>query len=323
MAKRKLVSFDWALKKLLRSKANFDILEGFLTELLNQDITILEILESEANKETQLDKFNRVDLKVRNALNEIIIIEVQYNTEYDYLQRILFGTAKVITEHMHEGGAYSKVCKVISVNILYFDLGHGEDYVYHGTTRFLGIHKHDELKLTQKQQQLYNKKTIQQDYPDYYLIKVNQFDDKATDTLDEWIYFLKNAEIKDEFNAKGLKKAQQELDILKLTPEQRQIYDRYQADMHYQASMVESSYGSGKIDGKIEGKIEGKFEGKIEGIVEKSQEDIIEVLEVRFDAVTNEIKERIVAINDPDLLKQLHRKALTVTSLGEFNHTHK
>ena len=61
---RRLVSFDWAIKKLLRSKVNFGILEGFLSELLNSDIKILQVIESESDKETTNDKFNRVDLKV-------------------------------------------------------------------------------------------------------------------------------------------------------------------------------------------------------------------------------------------------------------------
>ncbi|MCI5139414.1 MAG: Rpn family recombination-promoting nuclease/putative transposase, partial [Candidatus Electrothrix sp. AR1] len=151
MPKRKLVSFDWAMKKLLRSKANFDILEGFLSELLKDDIHILEILESESNKEEQQDKFNRVDLKVRNQDNELVIIEVQYDRELDYLQRILFSTAKVITEHLSEGDPYSSVTKVISVNILYFNLGQGSDYVYHGSTSFLGIHNQDILQLSESQ----------------------------------------------------------------------------------------------------------------------------------------------------------------------------
>jgi len=46
---RKLISFDWAIKRILRSKANFEILEGFLSELLKEDITILEVLESESD----------------------------------------------------------------------------------------------------------------------------------------------------------------------------------------------------------------------------------------------------------------------------------
>ena len=48
-------------------------IEGFLTELLKEEITILEVLESEGNKENKQDKFNRVDLKVKNDKEELII----------------------------------------------------------------------------------------------------------------------------------------------------------------------------------------------------------------------------------------------------------
>ncbi|MCI5190179.1 MAG: Rpn family recombination-promoting nuclease/putative transposase [Candidatus Electrothrix sp. AS4_5] len=250
MSKRKLISFDWAMKKLLRSKANFEILEGFLSELLKDSIHILEILESEGDKEDRRDKFNRVDLKVRNQKNEVIIIEVQYDREFDYLQRILFGTSKVLTEYLNEGDPYSKVVKVISINILYFDLGHGKDYVYHGITSFQGLHHQDTLELSENQQALYNTKKIHQIFPEYYLIKVNNFDDIANDTFDEWIYFLKNEEIKENFKAKGLIKAKQELDILKLPEQERLAYEKYQDDLHYQASMVESSYTIGKLKEK-------------------------------------------------------------------------
>ena len=256
MSKRRLISFDWAMKKLLRSKANFEILEGFLSELLKDNIHILEILESEGNKEDSHDKFNRVDLKVKNQKNEIIIIEVQYEREFDYLQRILFGTSKVITEHLHESDPYSEIVKVISVNILYFDLGQGEDYVYHGSTSFKGLHNQDLLELSDDQQELYNKNQIYQIFPEYYLVKVNNFNDIAKDTLDEWIYFLKNKEIKENFKAKGLKKAKQELDILKLPEQERVAYEKYQDDLHYQASMVESSYTIGVKKGEKQKAIE-------------------------------------------------------------------
>ena len=118
---RKLITFDWAIKRLLRSKANFGILEGFLTELLKEDITILDVLESEANQAYKLDKFNRVDLKVRNSKEEIIIIEIQYDRELDYLQRIFYAATKTAIEHIKLSQAYSSIIKVISINILYFD----------------------------------------------------------------------------------------------------------------------------------------------------------------------------------------------------------
>ncbi len=197
MSKRKLISFDWAMKKLLRSKANFEILEGFLSELLKEDIQVIEILESESNKEHLRDKYNRVDLKVKNQNDEVIIIEVQYEREFDYLQRILYGTSKMVTEHLHESDPYSKIVKIISVNILYFDLGQGKDYVYHGVTAFTGLHQKDLLQLSEDQQELYCKHELHQVFPEYYLVKVNNFDDIARDTLGEWIYFLKNEEIKE------------------------------------------------------------------------------------------------------------------------------
>lgn len=278
MSKRKLISFDWAMKKLLRSKANFEILEGFLSELLRENIRILELLESESNKEDSKDKFNRVDLKVKNDKEEIIIIEVQYDREFDYLQRIVFGTSKVITEHIEKSAAYSEIVKVISINILYFDLGQGSDYIYHGTTAFKGLHSQDLLQLSEEQQELYGKSKIHEIFPEYYLIKVNNFDDIAKDSLDEWIYFLKNEEIREDFKAKGIRKAKQELDILKLPEEERLAYERYQDDLHYQASMVESSYTIGVIKGERKGKEKGRAEGRAEGQIEGKREVAVKLL---------------------------------------------
>ena len=57
------IRFDWAIKRLLRQKANFDVLEGFLTVFLNEEVKIIEILESESNQQKEDDKFNRVDIK--------------------------------------------------------------------------------------------------------------------------------------------------------------------------------------------------------------------------------------------------------------------
>jgi hypothetical protein len=45
MASREIVSFDWAIKNILRDKANFDVLEGFLFALLKEKITITQIIE--------------------------------------------------------------------------------------------------------------------------------------------------------------------------------------------------------------------------------------------------------------------------------------
>ena len=85
MCKKTLVSFDWAIKSILRDKANFDVLEGFLSTLLSRDITVVSILESESTQRYETDKFNRVDLVVENEKGELLVIEVQSNRETNYL----------------------------------------------------------------------------------------------------------------------------------------------------------------------------------------------------------------------------------------------
>ena len=166
--KDKYIRFDWAIKRLLHNKANFGVLEGFLTVLLGEEIHILEILESEGNQQREDDKFNRVDIKARNSKDEIILVEVQNTRELYYLERILYGVAKTITEHIDLGEIYSNVKKVYSISILYFDIGQGSDYLYHGQNTFLGVHTGDHLKVTTKEQGAIVRKLPAEIFPEYF-----------------------------------------------------------------------------------------------------------------------------------------------------------
>ncbi len=241
------IRFDWAIKRLLRNKANFGILEGFLSELLGEDIKIESILESESNKQSLDNKANRVDLLVQNTKGELIIIEVQSDFMRDYLMCMIFGTSKLVIDNMDAGMLYSKVKKIISVNIVYFDLGHGEDYIYHGATNFIGLNKNDQLHLSKQEQLMYHTDKIAKIYPEYYIIKVNQFDNIAKNTLDEWINFLKNEEVKEGSHAKGLNEAKEKLTLLKLSDEERKDYDRYIANWRDNESALLSNFEAGEL----------------------------------------------------------------------------
>ena len=235
---KKLIRFDWAVKKLLRNKANFGVLEGFLSELLFDDIRIERILESESNQETEDDKFNRVDILTQNSKNELIIIEIQNTYEIDYFQRMAYGASKALIENFNLGQEYIEIKKIISINIVYFDLGQGQDYVYKGGTIFKGLHQHDTLTLSDKQQTAFLKESVSDIFPEYYIIKVNKFNNIAKDNLDEWIYFLKNSEVKDEFKAKGLQQAGEVLDIMRLNEDDQYSYNRYMEYLSYKASEI-------------------------------------------------------------------------------------
>ena len=233
---KKLVAFDWAIKRLLRQKANFVVLEGFLSELLFENIKIEQILESESNQESDEDKFNRVDILTKNSKNELIIIEIQSNYEIDYFHRMAYGTSKAISENQKLGDKYSNVKKVISINIVYFDLGQGEDYIYKGKTVFKGLNQNDILSLSEKQKFTFVKKEISDIFPEYYILKVNKFNDIAKNTLDEWVYFLKNSEVKETFKAKGLKEANEVLDFMRLPKEEQYGYNRFMDSLSVKAS---------------------------------------------------------------------------------------
>jgi predicted transposase/invertase (TIGR01784 family) len=240
---KKLIRFDWAIKRLLRNKSNFGVLEGFLSELLFDNIKIEQILESESNQETDDDKryaarFNRVDILTQNSKNELIIIELQSTYEIDYFHRMAYGVSKSITENLKLGQKYAEIKKVISINIVYFDLGQGQDYIYKGKTDFRGLHQKDILTLSDKQKTTFLKEDVADIFPEYYLLKVNQFNDIAKDTLDEWVYFLKNSEVKDNFKAKGLKEAGEVLDIMKLEKGDEYGYNRYLDSLHLKASEI-------------------------------------------------------------------------------------
>ena len=260
MKTQKLVRFDWAIKTILRNKANFSILEGFLSELLKTDVKIKELLESESNKENEEDKSSRFDVFAQLKSGEKVIIEVQCQREWDFLSRILYGVSKVVVEHLKKGDLYGAIPRIISVNIVYFDLGHGKDYIYHGTTTFKGIYKHDVLMLGEEEKEHYpdHIDAIENVYPEYYVLKVQQFDLKIRNTLDEWMYALRESEVKPEFKAKGIRDAAQKLDILKLSDIERRRYERHIHDARIELSVSQTYYSEGKAEGLAEGKAEGE-----------------------------------------------------------------
>ena len=92
--------------------------------------------------------------------------------------------------------------------------------------------------MSEKQKQTFVKQEVADIFPEYYLLKVNQFNDIAKDTLDEWVYFLKNSEVKDSFKAKGLKEANEVLDIMRLDKEDQYGYNRYMDSLSLKASEV-------------------------------------------------------------------------------------
>lgn len=268
------IRFDWAMKRLLRDKANYVVLEGFLASLLGKRFKIHRFLESEGNQEDEEDKYNRVDILAESEDGELCIIEVQNSRELSYFHRMLYGVSKAITEYIGLGKPYEEVRKVYSINIVYFELGQGKDYVYHGKTEFVGLHQpHDTLKLSVRQNEKFfgnkeldvmKRKAASDLFPEYYVLRVNDFDKVATTPLDEWIEFLKTGNISAKAKAAGLPEARERLRVDALSDKDKQAYYRHMESVRHMKSLFDTSRDEGYEEGMDKGLAKGLAKGRSE-----------------------------------------------------------
>lgn len=262
------VKFDWAAKYILRDKADQSIFEELVSVITGRPIHIVEFIESESNKKTKDDKFNRVDIKATDSQGDIILVEIQQSFEYYFLQRILFGTAKTITEHIKGGYEYENVKKVYSINILYFDLGRGDDYLYHGMNQLTGVNKGDVLLITKKEENGIKMIAPKDIFPEYFIVRVNQFDSEEDTPLCQWMRYLKDGKIDDGTTLPGLKKAMEKLNVLNMTKQDRKEYEEHLYNLYYQKNVMLGNRMEGELVGEQRGFEKGVEMGVKEGAAE-------------------------------------------------------
>ena len=105
-------------------------------------------------------------------------------------------------------------------------------------------------------------------FPEYYIIRVNEFNKVATTPLEEWISYLKDGQIDENTTAPGLAEARQKLQYLKMTKEQRQDFDHYIDAVMSQNDVIDTA----KMEGWEEGHAEGRAKGLAEGRTEQNLE---------------------------------------------------
>lgn len=277
------IRFDWAAKFILRDKADFVILEGLVSAVLDEKITITELLESESNQKYPDDKYNRVDIKAKNSKGDIILIEIQQTTELYFLQRILFGVAKTITEHFKLGRDYRYIKKVYSINILYFDFGEGEDYLYHGYNSLVGVNTGDQLKITATEQQGIRTILSETIFPEYYILRVEKFDkEEALSPREEWMRYLNSGYIDPDTKVDGLHEAFDRLQELKMPKEERKAYENHLENLAYQGNVL----GAARLDGWLEGQATGREEGRKEAEAKAYKEIVARMRIAGFDEET-------------------------------------
>ena len=261
------IRFDWSIKRLLRQKANFGVLEGFFTVLLDEKVEIIEMLESKDQMQNYY-KFNRVDIKAKNSKGEIIIVEVQNIHEMPFRERVVYDATKGITEHISLDESYYEAKKIYSISIFYFDIGKGNDYLYHGQNIFTGVHTGDRLEVSVREKYLLVHKLPAELLPEYFLIRVNEFNQVAITPLEEWLEYLKDGIIRPDTTAPGLMEAREKLLYHNMSDGERYAYNEYLSDLMIQNDALEGS----KLEGFQEGLEEIRQQRLQQGVLQERNE---------------------------------------------------
>lgn len=131
-----LISFDYAIKYLLKDKGDYSIVEGFVSALLKsagyKAVKIIALLDTESNKEDPKHKRSLADLIVEDEDKHKYIIEIERNVKDSFIHKACFNTYRVIVDNLAQRADYTEIKKVFHISLLYFPVGNGA--VHHGQT---------------------------------------------------------------------------------------------------------------------------------------------------------------------------------------------
>ncbi len=257
-----LISFDYAIKYLLKNKGDYDIVEGFISALLKAEgygpVKITALLDTESNKETAGLKKSVADLIVEDSNGQKYIVEIERASTNNFIHKACFNSCRLIIDSISSGDDYSTINKVFHITLLYFLPSNMKKPLYHGKTIFKEIvnKEHVDLHIASLGGQIYDLNIL----PEYFLISVPLFDDVIRQEIDEWLYVMKHSDTKEDFKSPYMEKVKERLSILKMNDIDKDGYYRYMKEVLTHRDIVSAAEARGEARGEAKGKVEGKAE---------------------------------------------------------------
>ena len=117
---------DLFARFLLGKNGNEDLLENLVNATLKdfnfEEVKDLEIIDP-FNLSENIDlKESIIDVKAKTKDNKTVIIEFQLNGNMDFVSRVFYYISKNVVNELKEGEDYPKIQKIISINLLDFNL---------------------------------------------------------------------------------------------------------------------------------------------------------------------------------------------------------
>ena len=261
----KLISFDYAIKYLLKDKGDHDIIEGFISAILKEQgykaVKIIAILDCESNKEQYSQKKSLADLIVEDEDHKKYIVEIERQEVKNFISKACFNTSRLIVDQISSGNSYLDIKKVFHISLLYFELG--DEPLYHGKTVVSGMNSNQKLsiQIEDKSKNIYDATDV---FPEYIFISIPSFDNRIEREIHEWLYVLKNEDVKPEFASPYMQKVSDRLSVLKMSIDDRNAYTKYIKDVATYKDAINTAEKKGREEGKKEGLAQGIQKGKKE-----------------------------------------------------------
>ena len=284
---------DYIFKRLFSKKGNEDILKDLLEGILEIPIEKVEVMqEVELERVDIKDKLGVLDIKAIINENTTVDIEMQIADEKNMIERTLYYWAGLYYTGLKRGQDYKLNNKVITINILMYNIFKKEKY------HTIATIKEDEN----------NEKII--DKLEIHFIELPKFlksREIGNKKLRQWLEFICNKrkgeiEMAVRENEK-IAKASQEWEYLKGDEAVKRmafLKEKWERDWN---SSMHSAEEAGIEKGMKKGVKKGKEEGRKEGEEAKAKEIILKMLEKEIDEeiiskVTNFRLEEIKKIKD-------------------------
>lgn len=274
-----LVSFDYAIKYLLKDKGDYSIVEGFISALLKTkgygDVKIVALLETESNKDDPKDKRSIADLIVEDKDHNKYIIEIERNVKDSFIHKACFNSSRLIVDNLAQREDYTQIVKVFHISLLYFPIGKGAGAIYHGKTIIHEIETGERLNVHLKNQETNEVFDATDILPEYFFISIPGFNDRLEEEIDDWLYVMKHDKVPATFHSPYMSQVAEKLSILKMSKEERADYTYYMKKLYNDRDELQAAEIRGLEKGKAEGELKAKREIALKMIIKKLDDETI------------------------------------------------
>ena len=209
---------DIAFRKIFGNENRKEVLISFLNAVLllenNKKIISVDILTPYQLPELKGGKVTIVDVKAKDQNGKNYIVEMQVAEVDGFDKRVLYYASKSYSSQIDRGDLYEKLNPTFFIGILDFEVTQNKDY----------ISRHKIIDAETGENYI---KDIEFNFIE--LPKFNKKETELTSIIDQWIYFIKNAEglelIPESVKDNGLKSAYEDADKHNWTKEELDAYD--------------------------------------------------------------------------------------------------